>query len=133
MGCWWWWPGVVGDQDPGHRPVTAQPPTRLGIQGAAVGVAAQAGAALQAVQVHGDGQLGPHPTSLGEPPALQLTAGQLGEGIGGPLATAAVILGAGRAGQGLQGGQQHLAGLSLQQPIDGHHALEAGVSRTHRS
>jgi len=119
--------GVAGDQDPGHRPVTAQPPTRLGIQGSGLGVAAhRAGAALQAVQVHQHRQLGPDPTSLGEAAALQLTAGQLGQGIGGALAAAAVVLGAVGAGQGFQGGQQGLAGLGLQQPVDDHHALEGG-------
>ena len=80
-------------------------------------------AAEEAVQVHGDRQLGADPTGLGEPAALQAAAGQLGQGIGAALAAAAGVLGVGGAGQRLQRGQQGLAGLGLQQPVDGDHAL----------
>ena len=70
--------GVAGDQDPGDRTVTGQPPTRLGVQREAVAdLAAQAaGVAEEAVQVHGDQQLGPDPTRLGQLAALP--------GCGGP-------------------------------------------------
>ena len=98
--------GVAADQDPGQGAVTGQPPTRLGSQGAGVGVAAQADLALQAVQVHQHQQLGADPTGLGEPPALQGAAGQFGEGVGPALATTAGIVGIGWASQGVQGGQQ---------------------------
>jgi hypothetical protein len=115
---------VAGDQHPGHRPVTGQPPTRRGIQRPSPAhlPADAGGAAQQAVQVHDHPQLRPDPTRLGQPPAFQGPAGQLGQGIGAALTAAAVILGVGRAGQGFQGGQQALAGLGLQQPIDGDHA-----------
>jgi hypothetical protein len=69
-------------------------------------------------------QLGPDPPAWGSRPALKGPAGQLGQGISPALAAAAGIVGAGRAGQGFQGGQQALAGLGLQQPIQGHHALQ---------
>ena len=61
--------GVAGDQDPGDRTVTGQPPTRLRWQRPhPTSITPQARvAAQQAVQVHGDQQLGPHPTRLGQP------------------------------------------------------------------
>ena len=125
----WGLVGVASDQDPGHRPVTGQPTTGLRIQGAAGGVttqAAGAGVAGKAVQIHQHRQLGADPAGLGQPTTLQGPAGQFGQGISPALTATAGILGAGRAGQGLQGGQQGLAGLGLQQPIDGHHALQGG-------
>jgi hypothetical protein len=81
--------GVAGDQDPGDGAVAGQPLTGLQLQrDRAAGVATHAaGGAEEAVQVHGDQQLGAHPTRLGEPAALELAAGQLGEGIGAALAT----------------------------------------------
>jgi hypothetical protein len=42
------------------------------------------------------------------------------------LAAAAVVLGAGRAGQGFQGRQQGLAGLGVQEPAEGDHAVQGG-------
>ena len=74
--------GVAGDQDPGDRAVAGQPPARLGVQREAVAaLAAQAGVvAEEAVQVHGDRQLGPNPTRLGQPAAFQVAAGQLDTG-----------------------------------------------------
>jgi hypothetical protein len=44
------------------------------------------GVAEEAVQIHGDQQLGPDPTRLGQPPALKGAATQFGQGVGGPLA-----------------------------------------------
>ena len=90
--------GVAGDQDPGDRGVAGQPPAGLGVQRPGpAGLPAQptgvAGVAEEAVQVDGDQQLGADPTALGEPAALQVAAGQLGQGIGASLATAARILG----------------------------------------
>jgi hypothetical protein len=82
------------------------------------------GVAQQAVQVHDHAQLGPDPTRLGQPTGLQGPAGQLRQGISVALAATAGVTGVGRAGQRLQGGQQALAGLGLQQPIHGHHALK---------
>jgi hypothetical protein len=107
---------MPGDQDPGDGPVTGQPPTPLGRQrpGPADLAPQRSGAAEQALQVDRDGQLRPDPTDLREPPAFQGPAGQLGQGVGATLAAAAVIGGAGRAGQRLQGGQQDLAGLGFQ-------------------
>jgi hypothetical protein len=55
--------GVAGDQDPGHRPITGQALT-----------------GQEAVQVHGDRELGPDPTRVGEPPSFQGAEGQLGKG-----------------------------------------------------
>ena len=63
------------------------------------------GVAEEAVQVHGHGQLRPDPTGLGEPAALQVAAGQLGQGVSVALAAAAGVVGVGWAGQRLQGGQ----------------------------
>ena len=75
--------GLAGDQDPGHRPVTGQPPTRLGAEGSGpAGVAAnRPGVAEQAVQVHDHIQLGADPAALGQLPGLEGAAGQLDQGI----------------------------------------------------
>jgi hypothetical protein len=81
------------------------------------------GAALEAVQIHQDGQLGPDPTGPGEPAPLQAPPGQLTQGVGVALAAASGVVAGGRAGQGLQGGQEGLAGLGLQQPVDGDQAV----------
>jgi hypothetical protein len=81
------------------------------------------GAAEEAVQVHGDGQLGADPAGLGQPPALQAATGQLRQRIRPTLPTTAAVLGVGGAGQGLQGRGQGLAGLGLQQPLQVDHAL----------
>jgi hypothetical protein len=78
--------GVAGDQDSGQRPITSQPPARLRTQRPAVGHPThRPRTALQAGQVDGDQQLGPHPTRLGQPPPLKLAASQLGQGIRPPL------------------------------------------------
>ena len=82
--------------------------------------------AQEAVQVDGDQQLGPDPTRLGQPAGFQVAAGQLGQGISPALATTAGVVGVGRAGQRLQGGQHDLAGLGLQQSLQGDHALQGG-------
>jgi hypothetical protein len=104
--------------------VTSQPPTGLGCQwfGPAKLTPHSAGTAQQAVEVDDHGQLGPHPTHLGELAALQVAAGQLTEGISAALVTATLVLGAVGAGQRLQGGQDDVAGLGLQQPLEGDHA-----------
>ena len=81
------------------------------------------GVAEQAVQVHGHRQLGPDPADLWQPAALQGPAGQLGEGVGGAPPAAAGVVGVGGAGQGLQGRQQGVAGLGLQESVDGDHAF----------
>ena len=120
--------GVACDQHPGHRPITSQSPTRLGVQWSSPPdlTTHRIGVAQEAVQVHGHGQLRADPTGLGQPPALQAAAGQLGQGIGVALATAAGVGGVGGAGQRLQRGQEGLAGFGFQQPIDRHHAFEGG-------
>ena len=117
---------LAGDQHPGHRPVTRQSSAGLGVQrpGPADLPTHRPGVAKQAVQVHDHAQLRADPTGLGQPPTLQAAAGQLGQGISVALAAAAGVVGVGRAGQRFQGGQQGLAGLGFQQPIDGDHALE---------
>jgi hypothetical protein len=61
--------------------------------------------------------LGSHAAALGQMPALQGAAGQLDQGIGAALVTTALIVGAGRPGQWLQGRGQDLAGLGVQQPL----------------
>jgi hypothetical protein len=98
--------GVAGDQHSGHRAVAGQPPTRLRAQwpGPAGLAPDGAGAANQAVQVDGDGKLGADAAGLGQLTCLQGAAGEFGEGVGAALVAAAGIVGAGRAGQGLQGG-----------------------------
>ncbi|HEX2156904.1 MAG TPA: hypothetical protein VHS79_07985, partial [Actinomycetes bacterium] len=78
----------------------------------------------QAVQVHGDRQLGPDPTGLGQPSAFQGPASQFGQGVGGALAAAAGVASVGRAGQRLQGGQQGLAGFGFQEAVDGHQLIQ---------
>jgi hypothetical protein len=84
------------------------------------------GAALEAVQVHRDRQLGPDPTTLGQVAALQGAAGQLAQGISPALAAAARVAGTGGAGQRLQGRQQALTGLGFQQAIHCDHAVQGG-------
>jgi len=118
--------GVAGDQHPGHRAITGQPLARLRVQRPPPTDLATNSvvAAEEAVQVHGDSQLGPDPTGLGEPAPFQGVAGQLGQGVSVALAAAAAVVGVGWAGQGLQGRQEGLAGLGLQQPIHCHHPLE---------
>jgi hypothetical protein len=61
--------GLAGDQDPGHRPVAGQPPTPLRGQRPQLGVAAQPGVALEAVQVDQHRQLRAHPPVWGSRPA----------------------------------------------------------------
>ena len=63
---------------------------------------------------------------MGELAGFQVAAGQLTQGIGPPLVAGAVVVGVGGAGQRFQGGQQDLAGLGLQQPLDRDHALKGG-------
>jgi DNA-binding transcriptional MocR family regulator len=110
--------GLAADHHPSHRPITSQPPTRLrGQRPRPPHLPTQTTrAAQQAVQIHGDEQLGPHPTRLGQPPTLQAATGQLRQGIGGPLAPLAVVVGRSGAGQRLQGRQHGGPGLGLQQP-----------------
>jgi hypothetical protein len=116
---------VAGDHHPGHRPITSQPPARLRLQRTHPTdlPAERAGVAEEAVQVDGDGQLGPDSAGLGELAGFQGAAGRLGEGIRAALATRAGVVGAAGAGQGFQRRQQRLAGLRVQQPVDGDHAL----------
>ena len=79
---------VAGDQHPGHGTVAGQPPAGLGVQRPGpTGLPTQPIGAEEAVQVHGDQQLGPDPTALGQPAGLEGAAGQLGQGIGAALAT----------------------------------------------
>jgi hypothetical protein len=66
------------------------------------------------------------PPAGGESAAFQDAAGQLGQGVGAALGAVAVVLGAGGAGQGFQGGQEGGAGLGVQQPIHGDHAIQGG-------
>jgi hypothetical protein len=73
--------------------------------------------AEEAGQVHGHIQLGSHAAALGQLPLLQVAAGQLDQGVGAALVTTALIVGAGRPGQWLQGRGQELAGLGVQQPL----------------
>jgi hypothetical protein len=133
---WRWWPvgvvevglgagGLAGDQDPGDGAVTGQPLPPLGSQRPQLAVATQAaGAGLEAVQRHQHRQLGADPTRPGQPTGLQGPAGHLGQGIGPPLAAAAVIGGPGRPSQRLQRDQQALAGFGFQQPVQGDHTLQ---------
>jgi hypothetical protein len=116
---------VAGDHHAGQGPVTGQPPTRLRSQRSRpAGLPTyRSRAAEQAVQVHDDIQLGADSAGLGELVPLQSAAGQLTQGISPSLAAAALILSVGRAGQGFQSGQQSLASLGLQQPLQGDHAL----------
>ena len=73
---------VAGDQDPGDRPITGQPPAGLGVQrpGPTGLTAHPTRVAEEAVQVDRHQQLGPHPTGLGELAGFQGAAGQLGTG-----------------------------------------------------
>ena len=57
------------------------------------------------------------PPALGNPPPSRARAAQLGQGISGPLATLAGVMGSSRAGQRLQSGLHNVAGLRFQQPI----------------
>ena len=66
------------------------------------------------------------PPVWGSRPPSRAAAGQFGQGIGVALGAAAGVVGVGRAGQRLQGGQEGLAGLGLQQPIHRDHAFEGG-------
>ena len=77
--------GVAADQDPGHGPVTGQPPTPLDRQRPQPDLPTQASPALEAVQIDQHRQLGPDPTGPGQPPTLQGPPGQLGQGISPPL------------------------------------------------
>jgi hypothetical protein len=79
--------------------------------------------AEEAGQVHRDRQLGPDPTGLGQPSCFQGAAGQLSQRIRATLGPAAGVVGIMRAGQGLQGGEDGLAGFGFQEPVDGDHAL----------
>src|SRR5215207_1284570 len=126
--------GVAGDDPPGDRPVASQPPARLGAQGAGpAGLPAEgAGVAEEAVEVDDHIQLGADPAGLGELACLQVAAGQLGQGVGAALVAAAGIVGGGRAGQGVQGRGQGLAGLRLQQPLEGDHAVHGVAHQTPR-
>jgi hypothetical protein len=121
--------GLAGDQHPGDRAVTGQPPAPLGRQRPepAKLTGHRPRVAEQTVQVHHHRQLGPRPTGLGQLTGFQGPAGQLGQGVGGPLATAAGVVGAAGAGQRLQGHHEGLAGFGLQRPVDHDHALEGGI------
>jgi len=116
---------TAGDQDSGEGPVTGQPPTGLRVQRSRpAGLPTQPTPAEEAGEVDGDQQLGPDSTGLGQPATLQGPAGQLGQGVRGPLATKAGVVGALGAGQRFQGGQHRVASLGLQQPIHRHHAVK---------
>jgi hypothetical protein len=69
---------VAADHHPGQGAVTGQPPTGLGMEGVdpAQRTPHRPGPALQAVGVHDHGQLGSHPTDLGELAAFEGAAGQ---------------------------------------------------------
>jgi hypothetical protein len=114
---------AAGDHRAGDGSVAGQPPRGLGgHRPGPVALAARcAGLAEQAGQLDGDGDLRTDPAAVGQPAALQGAASQLDQRIRAPLRPAAVIVGGGGAGQGFQGGQQGLAGLGFQQPVDGHH------------
>ena len=116
---------VAGDYHPGHGAVTRQPPARLRAQGSSpAGFPSEtARPPQQAVQIDGDQQLRADPTGRGQPTTFQSPAGQLGQGIGIPLAAATGIVGVGWACQRLQSGQQGGAGFGFQQPIHRHHAF----------
>jgi hypothetical protein len=78
----------------------------------------------QTVEIHGDGELGSDPAALGQLAALHGPPGQLNQGISAALAAAGSVVGVAWAGQGLQGGQEALAGLRRQQPLAGDPALQ---------
>ena len=69
------------------------------------------------------GSWGRTPPVWGSRPPSKAAPGQLPPGVGLASATTTAIVGGGRAGQGFQGGQQGLAGLGLQQPVQGDHAV----------
>jgi hypothetical protein len=94
--------GVAGDQDSGQRPITSQPPARLRTQRPAVGHPThRPRTALQAGQVDGDQQLGPHPTRLGQPPPPQAGGEPARSGHPPAAAPTTVIGGAVGTSQGL--------------------------------
>ena len=80
---------LAGDQDSGHRPVAGQPLAGLGVRrsGPAGRTPRMLPGGREAVQVHGDGQLG-RTRPMGAAAALKGPAGQLGQGISPALATA---------------------------------------------
>ena len=86
--------GASGPAHPGSPPTAPGWPSRL--------------------SVHDHRQLGSDAAALGQLTGLQVAAGQLDQGISAALGAAAVIVGVGGAGQGVQGGQQGLAGRGLQ-------------------
>jgi hypothetical protein len=125
--------GVAADHHPGDGGVAGQPPAGLGFQGAgpadvptqpaqptlhalAAVEAVQTVEAVQAVQVDEHAQLGPDPTRLGQLARFQCLAGQFFQGIGGALAPAAGVVVVSRAGQGVQGGLDGVAGLGAMVP-----------------
>jgi translation initiation factor IF-2 len=71
------------------------------------------------------------PTGLREPAGLQAAAGQPGQGIGGALAPTRSVGGVGWVGwvgQRLQGGQEALAGVGGQQPLEATMPSQVGAS-----
>jgi hypothetical protein len=114
---------AAGDLHPGHRAVAGQPPTRLRAERPhAAELAAQPAGLRRLSRSTVTSSWGRTPP-VGQLAALQGPAGQLGQGVGAALVPAARIIGAVRAGQRLQGRQQDLAGLGLQQSLQGDHAL----------
>jgi len=126
--------GLAGDQDPGQGAVTSQPATPLRRQRPRpANLPPEAPrVAEEAVQVHHDRQLRPHPTGLGQPPTLQSPAGQLSQRIRPALPTTPAIRSINRAGQRRQCRQHNLTRLRLQQPINGDHPLQGGASHNPR-
>src|SRR5829696_4757501 len=95
-------PGLAADDDPGDDGVTGESPTRLGFQrpgpaGLPTEHARPAMPTVQAVQVDDHAQLRSDPTGDGELAAFKLLAGQLSQGIGGPLPGAAGVVVVSRA------------------------------------
>ena len=117
--------GVAAGHHPGDRGVASQPPARLWSQRfRPASLPAEATSVEEAVQLDHHGKLRADPTRLGQSPALEGAAGQLGEGVGVPLASFAGVAGVSRASQRLQRRHDDLASLGLQQPVNGDHALE---------
>jgi hypothetical protein len=118
--------GLAGDQHPGHRPVTSQPPAGLRVQRAHPPrlPTKAAGAVLEAVQVDGDQQLRADPTRLGQLATLKGPAAQLGQGVSVALVGVAGVIGMSGAGQRFQGRLDEVAGFGLQQPLDRHHVIQ---------
>ena len=117
---------VAGDQDPGDRAVTGQPPARLRPQRLTPThhTAEAARAILESVEIDGDQQLRADPTGPRELAGFEVAAGQLDQGISPPLIPTPLVLAIGRTGQRIQRGQHDLAALRVQQPLHRDHAIQ---------